>query len=151
MKFARRRSPLNASLPTTNGKSCSYPINLAQVSFNLGSPKLRPLFSIFETSLKDLRKIEKSQEGLKGVGLLWSKKLNQPKVHPRRVVYIGPIHKSFQIVKLNLFRLCSEKTIFKVFIYEPAEKPAAVSIYCITWCCWIHRYNKNDVNCKQNN
>jgi len=25
------------------------------------------------------------------------------------------------MVKLNLFRLCIEKTIFKVFIYEPAE------------------------------
>ena len=44
--------------------------------------------------------------------------MNQPKLYSPSSVYI---HKSFQIVKLNLLRLCSEKTIYKLFIYERAE------------------------------
>ena len=38
------------------------------------------------------------------------------------------IHKLFWIVKLNLLRLCGEKTIFKLFIFETAEYQLSLSL-----------------------
>ena len=44
--------------------------------------------------------------------------MNLPKLYSPCSVYI---HKSLSIVKLNLLRLCGEKTVFKLFIHERAE------------------------------
>ena len=53
---------------------------------------------------------------------------------------IGYICKSFYIVKFNLIRLCSEKTIFKLFILESILRTSGWFIwviYCITRGCGI--------------